>query len=252
MLSKLLALVVAFFAITSVAYGQSKKKKSEEPLLTTREAWYRGSILLNDDTELKGVLKYDNRAGLLHFQSGTGSKSFTPRSVVAFEFFDESIQKQRVFYTFDHTDEQTDMVRPHFFELVRQFKAFSVWKKCSHLEVKQKKKYMTAWQFVDPTTGIPSGQMFTDAEQNITIFLMGDDNKPEPYLRISVMEQMEKTWWSNTVRTKSKLTGQDILIDYVGQETYNNLKEYAKAEGLKFSREDDLMKILSHYENNFQ
>lgn len=251
MLAKPLFLVVALLVITSVTYGQSKKKKSPEPLLTAREAWYQGSILLNDHTELKGVLKYDNRAGLLHFQSGTDSKSFIPRSVVAFEFFDESIQKQRVFYTFDHTDEQTDIVRPHFFELIRQFKSFSVWKKYSHMEIKQKRKYMTPLQVIQPTSA-PDGEILTDAEQNITIFLMGDDNKPEPYLRISVSEQMEKTWWYENVRTKSKLTGQDILIDYVGQETYKKLKEYAKAEGLKFSREDDLMKILAHYESNFQ
>src|SRR5690606_36758461 len=109
---------------------------------------------------------------------------------------------------------------------------------------------MTPLQVSQPTSS-PDGEILSDAAQYITIFLMGDDNKPEPYVRISVSEQMEKTLWYENVRTKSKPTGQDILIYYVGQETYKKLKEYAKAEGLKCSRVDDLMKILAHYESNF-
>ena len=86
-----------FVALISFHAIAQKKKKTDEKLLTDRSEWFEGSIMLSDGNELEGLVKYNDRNGVLSYQNGEETKVFTAMRVVAFEFFDEQIQKQRLF-----------------------------------------------------------------------------------------------------------------------------------------------------------
>jgi hypothetical protein len=65
---------------------RSRKKESPEEILP----WSEGNILLADETELKGDVRYDDRNGVLSFRDGDDSQALTERRVIMFEFMTRS------------------------------------------------------------------------------------------------------------------------------------------------------------------
>jgi len=107
------------------SFGFTQDKISQE-LLPDLE-WGEGSIMLNDGTEKKGLIKYnDKEGGLVSYDQGAESHSYTARSILGFEFFDERLNRQRVFYTLEYEDDQTVGKRPMFFEVLKDLKTFAV------------------------------------------------------------------------------------------------------------------------------
>jgi hypothetical protein len=224
----------------------AQKKQQKEDLLVESEEWYEGSILLTSGTELKGVVMYNDRTGILSFQDGTETRVFTPRSVTAFEFFDESLRRQRVFYTFEDESSEDNIIRPSFFELVRDYKTFSVWIKTDRLERNTKNAvrpqsrtwYQTAIIDVDP--GIEFSQVQT-------IYLMDPNMKLEPYIKVTNSEIVGRNWLHDGKSTRSKALDRDLLEDYVSKPVYEKLVAYARENKLKFQRTGDFFKILDYY-----
>lgn len=231
------------FALLCSLVVAQKKQKSED-LFVEGEEWYEGSILLSGGEELKGIVRYNDRTGVLSFQDGVETRVFTPRSVTAFELFDESVQRQRQFYTLDYEDSETNVERPLFFELVRDYKTFSVWIKTGRLTrdtravVRQTRQ---SWiQYVDPDPGVGFSQVET-------IYLMGSAMKPEPYIEVTNIETVGKTSLHDMKGTSSKYVDRDLLEEYVSEPVFERLVGYAKENKLKFHRKDDFFRILDYY-----
>jgi len=105
-------IVFLFFVSTpGLLLAQNNGDHEDAKLLNTVRPWFDGSILTRKDEELKGRVKYDDRNAILSYQSGDQEFLFTPRSVIAFEFFDESTQKQRLFYSLEDPDSQSSTIR---------------------------------------------------------------------------------------------------------------------------------------------
>ena len=239
-----ISLLLPLIVLCSTLMAQKKQEK--EALLVDSEEWYQGSIMTSTGEELKGVLRYNDRTGVLSLDNGTETKVFTPRSVTAFEFFDESVQRQRVFYTFDDEDADNNVIRPSFFELVRDFKTFSVWIKTDRLERDSKKLvrpqtrtwYQTVLVDVDP------GVEFSQVQ---TIYLMDDKMKLRPYIKVTNSEIVGRNWLHDSKSTRTKTLDRDLLEEYVTTPVYEKLVAYARENKLKFHRTDDFFRILDYY-----
>src|SRR5687767_8909199 len=79
-------------------------------LLENAHDWHDGSVMTADGIELHGVLKFNDNIGLLSYESGNISKTFTPKSVAGFEFFDEASNKQRIFYSLPYREDPKENV----------------------------------------------------------------------------------------------------------------------------------------------
>ena len=245
MRSTIVLLLLVIIPLLSFAQ-KNKKKSEEEDLRTTVHQWYEGSILTTKDEELKGLIKYDDRNGVLSYQSGEQQRSFSPRSVTAFEFFDESSQKQRLFYSLEAVDPQTDMLRFAFFELIRDFKNFAVLLKVEPLEVETRP---TVGPGVGPTgnPAFATGQTGTVLSQVEAIYFMRPSGELTRYLKTTTIDDVRLL----SLRDGPKVSGdveEDVLANFVTEPIYEKLKAYAKENRLKFKRKDDFMKILDYYE----
>src|SRR3712207_3418164 len=109
---------IALLSFISIASRGQDKSLSKE-ISELQSIWNEGSIMLKNGTELKGVLNYNDKTGVLSFENGADTWSFTSQSVLGFEFFDQSAQRQRVFYSLRETDEQSKSKRYWFFEALR-------------------------------------------------------------------------------------------------------------------------------------
>ena len=239
---------VCLILLPLLSFSQKNKKKNEEESLrTTVHKWYEGSILTTKNEELKGLIKFDDRNGILSYQSGDVQRSFTAKSVTAFEFIDESTKKQRLFYSLEAMDPQTDIMRFSFFELVREFKDFAVLLKVEPLEIKQK---ATAGPGVGPA-GSPSfntGQTATVLSQEEAIYFMRPSGELTRYLKITTVDNNGLFSLHDGQKTSGEVE-EDVLAKFVTEPIYEDLKAYAKENRLKFKRKEDFMKILDYYES---
>ena len=215
-------------------------------LVPDNVGWCKGSILLNDGTELKGSMKYNDKIGVLTFQEGSDSRALTPRAVSGFEFWNDITQKQRVFYTFPYEDPQAGFEKPQFFEVMKEFKSFAVLSKVD--PVVAERKDITVPGTPDPATGNLGasryGGTYSEMSQTETIFIMDIKGNIKPYVKI--IDKEDSHLFYDASKTKNKMLDEDLLEDHTGN-LYSKLQVYAKENKLMFNRKPDLVQILNYY-----
>jgi hypothetical protein len=239
----ILSVFAGFSQTISEVVGISSRKRE---LLNDKSGWSEGSIMLADDTELKGLVKYNDRNGVLSFHDGENSRAFTPRSVLGFEFFDEGMQQQRVFYSFPYEDSKDDIKRPLFFEAVKQFKKFAILVKTDPVNVEQKASNSNAGIWYT------SGGTRTVVSQVETIYVMGDDGVIHAYFKSTREQDGARSLLRKGEDTKTKKASidKDLLEDYISANDYEVLQKYARENDLSFKDKVDFIKIMNYYELN--
>lgn len=66
--------------------------------------WNEGTITLNDGSTLSGLIKLNTKTGILGYEKGATSKSFTARTILAFSYFDAIENKLRKFLSISYED----------------------------------------------------------------------------------------------------------------------------------------------------
>lgn len=245
----LLLSLCAYFPASS----QSSKEKNKD-LKPARLEWNDGSIMLTSGEELKGMVRYNDQEGLLSYTDGQETRALNARNVAGFEFYDQELHKQRVFYTFELKNDPESPVRPYFFEVVQEFRQFAILSKVDPIEVERRH---TSDVLAAPGSFVAGGN-YKVLSQTETIFFMNAKGEIEPYLRVIVRDDMNADWtrvarpelWG-TGRDKTKMVDEDLLAEYVSEPVYKQLKQYAKENDLKFRSKPDLLKILQYYAANF-
>ena len=235
--------IISLFAATD-AVSQDALIESAIPLSIE---WSSGSIMTNDGSELKGLLKYNDKNGILSFQNGGDTRAFTARNVAGFEFFDEGMKKQRIFYSFPYEDSQNNIKRPLFFEVIKEFESFAVLSKVDPLEIEHNSVSSPAG--ISPITGaVARGQTWgtiTEMSQTETIYFMDTKAVIRPYVQI-IEKEVDGVFYDIS-KTKNKMIDDDLLEEFIGANNNKKLVSYAKENKLSFKRKSDLIKILGYY-----
>lgn len=215
--------------------------------------WSEGSLILNDGTEYKGLLKFNEDTGVLGYQSGNVSRSYTARNVVGFEFYDYTLNRQRVFYTFMYEETATDIEKPFFFEVIKEFKTFAVLTKTEPIDVERRKNQIlsTPGSPVFDGTNPFLQSKATVVTSTITayrdeiIYFMSSTGDIEPYIKFT-QKAVDGTFYDR-YKEKNKMLDDDLLKKYTGAH-YAELEAFAEENGLKPKRKDDFFKVLEYYE----
>ena len=83
----------------------------------SQEVWHFGELDLHDGKTIKGKLHYDLKEDIVQIWVDGRIKTFSPTSVLAFQFKDEIEQRVRYFYSMGYTKEE-GYATNYFFELV--------------------------------------------------------------------------------------------------------------------------------------
>ena len=237
-------LLLFYFNLFSQKKETVEKKKTEELLLfSDHSEWFEGSIMLSNGDELKGLVKYNSSTGILSYQDGSESRVFTPLKVSGFEFFDESLQVQRIFYTLKYEDSETNVMRPLFFEVLREYKTFAILSKSDRLDVGQQAN--PSWSN-NTTYGKNTILVISQTE---TVYIMNANGDIKPYFMIVNSEDGRKSLVSGKdVKTENKMLDRDLLEEFIPAIDYQKLKKYSKENNLNFKIKQDFMKILTYYD----
>ena len=225
--------------------------------------WSQGTIMLTDGKTITGLIKLNTKTGLLGYESGASSKSFTARNVVNFEFFDAMENRKRSFLSVDYktltpkddgafavlkkNKQKTaaEMSVPQFFEVLVECEAFALLSTVGQLNVKTSSGGVMG---ASPATGAP---MFTTPpsttySQTETLLIFDADGIVTPLLDITSSETDRLIF--DDARTKTKNLDNSVIEKYTTP-YFEQLKEYAKERKLSFKKRDDLVQILEHYKS---
>lgn len=227
------AIWIVLCTIVTSGYAQDVT----EALLPKME-WGAGSILLNDGTELKGLVKYNDRTGLLSYENGNDSRSFTARHIVGFEFFDEGVQRQRFFLTLEYKDEDRDDKRPLLFEVLKEFKDFAVLSRYEDVEMKHKSTN-TSYYYTNNLGGTSVTIQLTEK-----VYVLTNTGDIKPFLNLTY--HYGSGMFASQRRTKS-VTDKTVLKKYFPEPGYSRMQEYVKKEKLDMEDKEDYIKALTYY-----
>ena len=234
---------LALFLICS--YQSVAQNKLTNEGFTPDIEWGEGSIMLNDGKELKGMVRYNDKKGILSFENGSDSKSMTSRNVTGFEFFDERLQKQRIFFSLPYEDAEFNIVKPLFFEMIKDLGSFAILIKTDPIKTKIKSSGGGATGFNGVMMAQPPS-ITTTVSQTQTLYFMDSKGNIKPYLRATSMNINRD--WHDKSKTKNIMINEDIIQDYIAEPWYTKLIQYAEDNNLEFKKKDDFLKILDYYE----
>lgn len=213
--------------------------------------------MLTSNSELKGLVRYNNNTGTLSYQNGPESRSFTPRSVVAFEFFDEKQQKQRLFYSLDYEDDKTQAKRPYFFEVIKDYNEFGLLSKTDPVEFMKERSLAGKMINQTPSSNtLPENNTIAPYHkvgvfQLETIYLFDlTDLTINPIVEIS-NETVDRLLFSDDTKVKDKLVGRDYLKKFLNTK-YKILMEYIDQQELNLANRDHLIKFFDYYHTNLR
>lgn len=215
--------------------------KISDALVPDLNEWGKGSIMLNDNTELKGMIRYNDRTRVVSFESGTVNRSFNARSIQGFEFFDENTQRQRVFFTQPFEDEETGLVKPFFFEVLQDLNSFVV---LSLLQQPQIKVKTTKSMHPEGqgTGGTNSTTVFRRVE---TVYILTPSGDIQPFMKIT--QKISDGLFFDHEKKRKTFIDRNLFDQYFIEPGYSRMKEYAEANDLEFSEKEDFIKILEEY-----
>lgn len=244
------ALVFSMLLAAGGTYGQIFQKGTETSVTDLVEGdaeWEEGSILTNDGAELKGQLKYNDRTGIVSFESGAKSGSYNARNLVAFEFHDSRGQYQRYFYSIPYESPEDDRIINQFFEVIREYKHFAVVIKTDPVDVRQRKKVYNG--VPNPSSSLITERTIID--QVTTLFFMrASDLKIMPFLEITDRDLTRKDKWSffEGAKVKVKILDSGLPKEIMGVH-YDKVRAFAKERELEWTVKDHLVSILDYHDS---
>lgn len=235
----LIATLVFVFSENVLSQNLAMEESSEE--------WSEGTINLTNGTILKGLLRYNDKTGILRYENGGTSKSLTARNVISYSYTEAASNKLRLFYSIEYEDSKSGAKRPLFFEFIKEYSQFAVLSKIDPIDIDQIQNPYGYYYPYGATTN-------TQVSQSETIYFLKQEGEITPVLKITNKEIDSSLgigllfmipYKSKT--TKRKLEGKNILESYT-EPYYEDLKKYAKENDLTFKKKEDFLKILDYYE----
>lgn len=205
--------------------------------------WSEGTITVTNGQVLKGLIKYNSKTGLLKYEGGKETKVLTARGVTMFDYFDEIRKTQRKFYSIDAEDNK-GVVRPQFFEILKELKNFAVVFTQNPMELRSK-----------PGWGLGSSDLFGNQQYNRqkirsvqtdVIFLIDETQELYPYMTITYEEVPRDLVEGSKSKVKTKLVGEKFLKTMTG-EYFEKIHDYARTNRLRFDERDDFLMIMNYY-----
>lgn len=99
--------------------------------------WRSGSIVLMNNSLLKGVIQFNDKLGIIKFRKSPDAdeESFSETSIQAMQFYDEDAACWRNFATFKVREEQTGWRGAMLFEVLMEFKTFALLSRVERVNV---------------------------------------------------------------------------------------------------------------------
>lgn len=253
-MSKLSIFVFCCLICFSTSHELAAQTLDVDRMSESDKEWNEGKVYLTSGETLSGLIKLNTKTGLLAFESGSTSKSFTPRSVISFEYFDAELQVKKSFISVTYKSAATSGKKskapasenglPQFYEILIECKDFALLASSSKMNLKMNQ---TPGGFTNNQTGVGIGlnNASTTYSQTESLLIFDAEGVITPLLDI-IHSETDQTLFGSSEKTKSKKLDNSAIEKYT-KPHFEKLEEFARERKLSFKRKDDLIKILEYY-----
>jgi hypothetical protein len=200
--------------------------------------WNEGTVVLNDNSNLKGYIQNNDKLGIIKFKKDPSSEeilSFQERSIQTMEYYDNRLSKKRIFYTLYVENEQYVFKGKLLFEVIMVLEEFVVLSKKHSVNPAIRTR-------TDYYGGVHYAKV--GYEQYEEIYLANDHGDSGLLL---IYNEFEKDK-SKPFASKIKPFFNDKLFQKYTGSKWEQIRKYAKQERLDLGDKSDLMKALEYYD----
>lgn len=246
--SYLLIVLSVFFSEKLIA-----QKIDVNKAIVDETEWNEGTITLNDGSTLSGLLKLNTKTGVLGYEKGATSKSFTARTVVTFNYFDAAENKKRYFLSISYDNltlekhaSKKNRAKPYaesgvpqFFEVLVECKTMALISTIGRMNIRQwgQNPYETGGVGYVGTSSVYS--------RNETLLVLTEDGTAEIVLDVT-NEERDNIFIDDNITYGD--FNKSVLKKYT-EPHFEELEAYAKERKLKFKKRDDLIQIFEYYKS---
>jgi len=203
-------LLLVSLAVCSIAHAQ----------YFAEEHWHQGNAIMESGDTLQGTLQYSTETETLQIRSNTQVQTYSARKLLAFQFQDQQLGINRLFYIFPFS-KASGYQTPVFFELVERGDAVTL----------LQREVLTIRTINNRTFMNPMNPIFT----------------PIP-TQIRVVEASFYFFYASG-RVK-RFNGSRKNLALMLPNYSSSMKKYVKDKGYNPNRTDDLIKIIRYYNEN--
>lgn len=235
------ALILLLTVAGTVSYSQGDLAQTMLPELQ----WNKGNVVLTDGTQMSGMLKYNERVGLLTYEDGSGdNRTLTARTISTFEYFDEKVKRRRVFYSIEYGDpERQGNKRPFLFELLKEFDDYALLSRYDPMDVRQ----VVAPVSFNAMPATSSPRTIIDLAE--TVYILTPEGDMHPIFRLSEFIADGGVFDSEK---KKRRTIDKLLTPYFNEEGYQKMMDYVDAKELDIWEKEDFINALTFYKETVQ
>jgi hypothetical protein len=206
--------------------------------------WYRGSILLTDNTKLDGLINYNANTGIVRFQQESVSKTLTARNVISFEYTDSYESKRKRFFSLNFFINNKTGKQPVFFEVMGEYADFATLVRADPIELNVNSSRNNHYFSV---TEEQENLQYLETEQKIRLYLF--ESKSDVLHQICVERLRffeEDIFERERKKIQANFVGRKFLKSWMG-EKYRLVEKYKRKNKLKYRFIGDAVKILDYY-----
>jgi hypothetical protein len=240
---------MAMCLIALSAYPQDIEFTQDIELLKQRHHWHEGTVMLNDQTMIKGLIRYNDRDDFISFHNGDEVKIFTAKNMLQVVFADST--RTRTFISLPFEDEKKRETIYLIFEVLKEYKDFAMLLRTKPIDFKMSKGRSGGFGSSElPVSVVVTVDPYAKVSQVQTVYILDANGETMPYLEVTHRENgMKSMITGEDRRTKGKMRDQEMIAEYIGQSAYKKLLAYAKEKELSFKDKEDLMTLFSYYDS---
>lgn len=197
--------------------------------------WYQGNILLKDNSELSGLIQYNDKLGLIKLRQNPEDeeKTFMMTNVLLMDFFDSRKAKHRKFASLDVKSDEIGWKGKIFFEIIMELKEFALLSKLDPVNVAVRNR-SNQNQIAYAKVGY---------EQFERICLVGQGGSVEVLLVVNDFEKDKSTPFAG--RTQPYFN-KEVMERAMGL-NWQQVNLFVKENKLNLNKRDDLIKAFDYY-----
>lgn len=228
--------LLTFCSIVALLFVFPPDTHAQFDSLGLNTKWVKGSIVLDDNTTLTGLVQFNDKLGMIKYKKKSDSEeeSFVETSISAMQLYDEEANQWRHFAVFNINELQTGRQGGLLFEVLMEFRTFALLSRIQPVNIGVRARH-------DATTGY-THYARVGYEQFEHLCLVNEDGEGSVVLSVS---EFEKNKWSMASKLKPSLNKREIE-KYLGND-WDTFDALVKENKLNLKKRADFITAFELY-----
>jgi hypothetical protein len=226
--------LVIYCAITFI-FSSVAETSAQFDSLGLNTTWRRGSIVLDNNYSLKGLIQFNDKLGMIKLKRSPESEeeSFVETSILSMQLYNEDTSTWRNFAVFNFNENETGRQSVMLFEVLMEFRKFALLTRVERVNIGVRQRQDAFGNYRNVKVGY---------EQFERLCLVNDSGTATVVLAVNEFES-DKFAMANKLRP---YLDKRALKKYLGDDWYK-FETLVKSNKLNLKKRDDFIRAFEYY-----